>query len=64
MAEEAQVLEEVEAVQAVYEEDCTVLDKFPPNIHVHIKPRSADRSSQQLSIASFDGTRIPLPHLT
>ncbi|CAK9149390.1 unnamed protein product [Ilex paraguariensis] len=45
MAEE--VLIEVEAVQAVYGDDCLVLDKYPPHLHVHIKPRTADVSSQQ-----------------
>lgn len=46
MAEE-EVAIEVEAVQAVYGEDCLVLDHFPPHLHVHIKPRTADVSSQQ-----------------
>ncbi|KAJ9680552.1 hypothetical protein PVL29_019771 [Vitis rotundifolia] len=45
MAEEVAI--EVEAVQAVYGEDCLVLDQFPPHLHVHIKPRTADVSSQQ-----------------
>ncbi|KAF2311051.1 hypothetical protein GH714_019299 [Hevea brasiliensis] len=47
MAEEEEVLIEVEAVQAVYGDDCVVLDSFPPHLHVHIKPRTADISSQQ-----------------
>uniref|UniRef100_A0A5B7BXB6 E3 ubiquitin-protein ligase RNF25 n=1 Tax=Davidia involucrata TaxID=16924 RepID=A0A5B7BXB6_DAVIN len=46
MAED-EVLIEVEAVQAVYGDDCLVLDKYPPHLHVHIKPRTADVSSQQ-----------------
>ncbi|KAK9273774.1 hypothetical protein L1049_018584 [Liquidambar formosana] len=67
MAEE-EVLEEVEAVQAVYEEDCTVLDKFPPNIHVHIKPRTADVSSQQfveavLAIKASPQYPVEPPHI-
>lgn len=51
MAEE-EVAIEVEAVQAVYGEDCLVLDHFPPHLHVHIKPRTADVSSQQ--VPAFD----------
>ncbi|XP_065859135.1 uncharacterized protein [Euphorbia lathyris] len=46
MAEE-EVLVEVEAVQAVYGDDCVVLDSFPPHLQVHIKPRTADISSEQ-----------------
>ncbi|XAR63268.1 hypothetical protein NMG60_11023151 [Bertholletia excelsa] len=46
MAED-EVLSEVEAVQAVYGDDCLVLDRYPPHIHVHIKPRTAEVSSQQ-----------------
>ncbi|KAA8520434.1 hypothetical protein F0562_014690 [Nyssa sinensis] len=46
MAED-EVIIEVEAVQAVYGDDCLVLDKYPPHLHVHIKPRTADVSSQQ-----------------
>lgn len=38
---------EVEAVQSVYEDDCLVFEKYPPHLHVHIKPRTADVSSQQ-----------------
>lgn len=47
MAEKEEVLVEVEAVQAVYGDDCVVLDKFPPHLHVYIKPRTAEISSQQ-----------------
>ncbi|KAG6784599.1 hypothetical protein POTOM_010296 [Populus tomentosa] len=47
MAEE-EVLIEVEAVLAVYGEDCVILDSFPPHLHLHIKPRTADISSQQV----------------
>ncbi|KAK2986669.1 hypothetical protein RJ640_010125, partial [Escallonia rubra] len=43
----ADVLIEVEAVQAVYGDDCLVLDKYPPHLHLHLKPRTADVSSQQ-----------------
>ncbi|EEF50249.1 E3 ubiquitin-protein ligase RNF25 [Ricinus communis] len=45
--EEEEVLIEVEAVQAMYGDDCVVIDSFPPHLHVHIKPRTADVSSQQ-----------------
>ncbi|GKU88508.1 hypothetical protein SLEP1_g2760 [Rubroshorea leprosula] len=47
MADEVEVKEEVEAVQAVYGDDCVVIDSFPPHLHLHIKPRTADVSSQQ-----------------
>ncbi|KAJ4955917.1 hypothetical protein NE237_012700 [Protea cynaroides] len=47
MAEEEEVLFEVEAVQAVYGDDCLVIQSFPPHIHVQMKPRTADDHSQQ-----------------
>ncbi|XP_021280470.1 uncharacterized protein LOC110413819 [Herrania umbratica] len=47
MAEEEEVKIEVEAVQSVYEEDCVVVESYPPHLHLHIKPRTADVSSQQ-----------------
>ncbi|GLT39618.1 hypothetical protein SLA2020_138000 [Shorea laevis] len=47
MADEVEVKEEVEAVQAVYGDDCVVIDSYPPDLHLHIKPRTADVSSQQ-----------------
>ncbi|PKI60783.1 uncharacterized protein LOC116206227 [Punica granatum] len=47
MAEEDEVLIEVEAVLSVYGDDCLVIDKFPPHLQVHVKPRTADVSSQQ-----------------
>lgn len=46
MAEE-EVLIEVEAVLAMYGDDCVILESFPPHLHLHIKPRTADISSQQ-----------------
>ncbi|KAF7138283.1 hypothetical protein RHSIM_Rhsim07G0036200 [Rhododendron simsii] len=46
MAED-EVLIELDAVQAVYGDDCLVLESYPPHIQVHIKPRTADISSQQ-----------------
>ncbi|MQM00666.1 hypothetical protein Taro_033401 [Colocasia esculenta] len=45
--EEGEVLAEVEAMQAVYGEDCRVLRPFPPHLDVYIRPRTADDSSQQ-----------------
>ncbi|CAM8937975.1 unnamed protein product [Rhodiola kirilowii] len=47
MAEEEELLAEIEAVQAVYGEDCVVVERFPPHIRLHIKPRTADVSSEQ-----------------
>ncbi|CAN0920028.1 E3 ubiquitin-protein ligase RNF25 [Linum grandiflorum] len=46
MAEE-EILLEVEAVQAVYGDDCVVLSAFPPHLHLHVKPRTAEITSQQ-----------------
>ncbi|KAL6130630.1 hypothetical protein ACLB2K_069009 [Fragaria x ananassa] len=46
-AGEEDVAAELEAVQAVYGDDCVVLDSYPPRIHLHIKPRTADVASQQ-----------------
>ncbi|KAH9788669.1 RWD domain-containing protein [Citrus sinensis] len=46
MAEE-EVAMELEAVQAVYGDECVVLDSYPPHLHLRIKPRTADVSSQQ-----------------
>ncbi|XP_011089277.1 E3 ubiquitin-protein ligase RNF25 isoform X2 [Sesamum indicum] len=52
MAEE-EVLAEVEAVQAVYGDDCLVIEAYPPHLHVHLKPRTADVSSQQFVEATI-----------
>ncbi|PKU82908.1 E3 ubiquitin-protein ligase RNF25 [Dendrobium catenatum] len=38
---------EVEAVQSVYGDDSQIICEFPPHLTVHIKPRTADDSSQQ-----------------
>ncbi|XP_009598666.1 uncharacterized protein [Nicotiana tomentosiformis] len=46
MAEE-EVVGEVEAVEAVYRDDCLLLQTYPPSFHLHIRPRTADDSSQQ-----------------
>ncbi|XP_060673739.1 uncharacterized protein LOC132803918 isoform X2 [Ziziphus jujuba] len=45
--EEEEVVAEVEALRSVYGEDCWVLDSYPPHIHLHIKPRTADDISKQ-----------------
>ncbi|KAK9083377.1 hypothetical protein Scep_029848 [Stephania cephalantha] len=47
MALDEEVDIELEAVQAVYGDDCRVIRRFPPHLHVHIKPRTADDLSQQ-----------------
>lgn len=47
MAEE-EVVGEVEAVEAVYRDDCLLLQTYPPSFHLHIRPRTADDSSQQV----------------
>ena len=39
---------ELEAVLAVYGDDCAILDSFPPHLHLHSKPRTVDISSQQV----------------
>lgn len=58
---EAEALAEVEAVQAVYGDDCVVMDSYPPHLHVHIKPRTADVTSQQVPlIFSLFRVRIEL----
>jgi hypothetical protein len=50
-AEEDEVMAEVEAVQAVYGDDCVILQSYPPHLHLHIKPRTADVTSQQVSLS-------------
>lgn len=40
---------EVEAVQAVYGDDCQLIDAYPPHLLVHLKPRTAEVSSEQVS---------------
>ncbi|KAF9602972.1 hypothetical protein IFM89_032975 [Coptis chinensis] len=60
--EEEEVLLEVEAVESVYGEDCLVIQRFPPHLHLHIKPRTADDSSQQFVEAILElraGTQYP-----
>ncbi|KAM3266122.1 E3 ubiquitin-protein ligase RNF25 [Capsicum annuum] len=62
MAEEEEVVAEVEAVQAVYGDDCLLLNTYPPSFHLHIKPRTADDSSQQFVEAIIEiqaGSKYP-----
>lgn len=47
MAKE-EVAMELEAVEAVYGDDCVVIQSYPPHVHLHIKPRTAEISSQQV----------------
>ncbi|KAM0878566.1 hypothetical protein ACQ4PT_034794 [Festuca glaucescens] len=44
---EEEVRLEVEAVAAMYGEDCRVVCDFPPHLVVHVRPNTADDSSQQ-----------------
>ncbi|KAF4397743.1 hypothetical protein G4B88_025235, partial [Cannabis sativa] len=46
-AEEEEIAAELEAVQAVYADNCVVFDSFPPHLHLHLKPRTADITSEQ-----------------
>jgi len=43
---------ELEAVAAVYGDDVRVLRDLPPHLVVHVRPRTADDSSQQVRLAS------------
>ena len=56
MAAQAEAEEEVrlelEAVAAVYGDDVRVLRDLPPHLVVHVRPRTADDSSQQVRLAS------------
>ncbi|CAA6669801.1 unnamed protein product [Spirodela intermedia] len=67
-AAEEEVQEELEAVVAVYGEDCRVLQTFPPHINVSIRPRTADDPAQQFVEAVLGvraGARYPAepPHV-
>ncbi|KAA3453540.1 E3 ubiquitin-protein ligase RNF25 [Gossypium australe] len=53
MEEEEEVKMEVEAAQSVYGDDCVILESYPPYLHLHIKPRTADFSSQQFVEAAI-----------
>ena len=41
---------EMEAVEAVYGDEAVIVDSYPPHLHLHIKPRTAEISSQQVLI--------------
>ncbi|CAB87867.1 putative protein [Arabidopsis thaliana] len=59
---EEEVAMEVEALEAVYSEDCVILDSYPPHLHLHIKPRTAEISSQQFveAVVRFQaGSKYP-----
>ncbi|XP_061374296.1 uncharacterized protein LOC133316552 [Gastrolobium bilobum] len=47
MASEEETVAEVEAVEAVYGTDCSLLRSFPPHFHISLKPRTADVTSEQ-----------------
>lgn len=44
---------EMEAVEAVYGDEAVIVDSYPPHLHLHIKPRTAEISSQQVLNDSF-----------
>ncbi|KAG5399606.1 hypothetical protein IGI04_014213 [Brassica rapa subsp. trilocularis] len=44
---EEEVAMEMEAVEAVYGDEAVIVDSYPPHLHLHIKPRTAEISSQQ-----------------
>ncbi|KAK4266713.1 hypothetical protein QN277_023599 [Acacia crassicarpa] len=49
-----EVVAEIEAVEAVYGSDCLILDSFPPHLHISLKPRTADVSSEQFVEATIE----------
>uniref|UniRef100_A0ACD5WW93 Uncharacterized protein n=1 Tax=Avena sativa TaxID=4498 RepID=A0ACD5WW93_AVESA len=65
---EEEVRLEMEAVAAMYGEDCRVVCQFPPHLVVHVRPNTADDSSQQfveLFLGIKASTQYPKepPHL-
>ena len=50
---EEEVMAKVEAVQAVYRNDCVVLQSYPPHLHLLLKPCAADITSQQVSLSTI-----------
>ncbi|KAK4575887.1 hypothetical protein RGQ29_026727 [Quercus rubra] len=48
--EEEEVAAKVEAVQAVYGDDCVVLKSYPPHLHLLLKPRTTNVTSHQTFI--------------
>lgn len=53
MAEESDILIEVEAAESVYGDDCVVVTKYPPHLNLFIKPRTAEVSSQQVFLLFY-----------
>ena len=54
--EEEEVEAEVEAVQAVYGDDCVVLQSYPPHLHLLLKPYTAavpPNNSLSLSLSLY-----------
>ena len=51
--EEEEVAAKVEAVQAVYGDDCVVLKSYPPHLHLLLKPRTTDVTSHQVSLSTI-----------
>ncbi|XP_057532382.1 uncharacterized protein LOC130810368 [Amaranthus tricolor] len=54
MADEEEVRQEVELVEAVYGDDCIILNTFPPHLHLHLKPLTAEVHSQQFVEATIE----------
>ena len=46
---EEEILQEIEAIKAVYGSYCNVLEEIPPHLKVSLKPRTAEDLSQQVS---------------
>ena len=61
IVEEEEVAAEVEAVQAVYGDDCVVLKSYTPHLHLLLKPRTADVTSQQVSLSLLFSISVWLP---
>jgi hypothetical protein len=54
---EEEVRVELEAVVAVCGDDCRVLRDLPPHLVVHVRPRTADDSSQQVPYLASSSPR-------
>lgn len=50
---EDEILQEIEAVKAVYGSDCSVIQEMPPYLKISLKPRTAEDLSQQFVEASL-----------
>ena len=51
--EEEEVEAEVEVMQAVCGDDFMVLQSYPPPLHLLLKPRTTDVTSQQVSLSLY-----------